>query len=53
MEFIAPELFCKTSFESLESATTQAELGLTEMAANKAASSSLTNWPWIRAILKA
>lgn len=45
--------FANRVFESLEAATTQAELGLTEMAANKTATSSLTNWPWINAILKA
>ncbi len=45
--------FANRVFESLEAAMTQAELGLTEMAANKTATSSLTNWPWISAILKA
>lgn len=45
--------FANRVFESLEAATTQAELGLTEMAINKKATSSLTNWPWIGAILKA
>jgi transposase len=45
--------FANRVFESLEAATTQAELGLTEMAINKKATSSLTNWPWISAILKA
>jgi len=52
MECIA-YYFANRVFESLEAATTQAELGLTEMAANKTATSSLTNWPWISAILKA
>jgi hypothetical protein len=36
-----------------DAATAQAEFGLAEMAANKAAMKSLTNWPWINAILKA
>ena len=44
--------FANRVFESLDAATTQAELGLTEMAANKQATRSLTNWPWISAILK-
>jgi len=45
--------FANRVFESLDAATTQAEFGLAEMAANKAAMKSLTNWPWINAILKA
>ena len=44
--------FANRVFDSLDAATAQAELGLTEMAANKTAVSSLTNWPWIRDILK-
>jgi transposase len=44
--------FANRVFESLDAATTQAELGLAEMAANKQAIRSLTNWPWISAILK-
>jgi len=39
-------------FDSLDAATTQAEKGLAEMATNKEAMRRLTNWPWIRAILK-
>jgi transposase len=45
--------FANRVFESLDAATAQAEFGLAEMAANKAAMKSLTNWPWINAILKA
>lgn len=45
--------FANRVFESLDAATAQAEFGLTEMAANKAEMKSLTNWPWINAILKA
>ena len=45
--------FANRVFESLDAAIAQAEFGLTEMAANKVAMKSLTNWPWINAILKA
>jgi transposase len=45
--------FANRVFESLDAATAQAELGLTEMAESKPATRSLTNWPWISAILKA
>ena len=45
--------FANRVFESLDTATAQAEFGLAEMVANKAAMKSLTNWPWINAILKA
>lgn len=45
--------FANRVFESLDAATAQAEFGLTEMAANKDAMKSLTNWPWINAILNA
>lgn len=45
--------FANRIFESLNAATAQAEFGLAEMAANKASVKSLTNWPWISAILKA
>jgi transposase len=47
------DYFANRVFGSLDAATTQAEKGLTEMAANKQAICSLTNWPWINAILKA
>ena len=45
--------FANRVFDSLDAATRQAEHGLAEMAADKLAISKLTNWPWIRAILKA
>ncbi len=45
--------FANCVFDSLNAATEQAEKGLSEMAANKTALHSLTNWPWISAILKA
>ena len=45
--------FANCVFDSLNAATEQAEKGLSEMAANKAALHSLTNWPWISALLKA
>ncbi len=44
--------FANCVFDSLNAATEQAEKGLFEMAANKTALHSLTNWPWISAILK-
>jgi transposase len=47
------DYFANRVFDSLDAATTQAEKGLTEMAANNQALSSLTNWPWISAIMKA
>jgi hypothetical protein len=45
--------FANRVFESINAATAQTEFGLTEMAVNKATVKSLTNWPWINAILKA
>jgi hypothetical protein len=42
--------FAYKVFDSLDAATQQAERGLTEMASNKAAMMSLTNWPWIKSI---
>jgi putative transposase len=45
-------LLAKLNDNSLDAATTQAEKGLTEMAANKEAMRRLTNWPRISAILK-
>jgi len=45
--------FANRVFESLNVATAQAEFDLTEMATNKPSIKSLTNWPWISAILKA
>jgi transposase len=44
--------FANCVFDALDAATTQAEKGLSEMAANKEAMHQLTNWPWISAILK-
>ena len=44
--------FANRVFDALDAATTQAEFGLAEMAANKLATRQLTNWPWISAILK-
>ena len=46
------DYFANRVFDSLDAATEQAELGLTEMAANKSAIRQLTNWPWISDILK-
>lgn len=46
------DYFANQVFDSLEAATTQANLGLSEMAANKVAVQKLTNWSWISAILK-
>jgi len=41
------DYFANRVFDSLDAATNQAEHGLAEMSADKAAVSSLTNWPWI------
>jgi len=46
------DYFANRVFDELSSAIKQAELGLKNMAANKSATKSLTNWPWISAILK-
>ncbi len=46
------DYFANRVFDSLDAATDQAELGLSVMAANMSAIRSLTNWPWISAILK-
>lgn len=43
--------FANRVFDSLDAATEQAERGLAEMAKNKTSVSTLTNWPWISAIL--
>lgn len=45
--------FANRVFDSLDAATTQAEYGLTKMAASTSEVRQLTNWPWISAILKA
>jgi transposase len=42
--------FANKVFDSLESATLQAEYGLSKMADNLSAMASLTNWPWIKSI---
>jgi len=47
------EWFANRVFDSLDAATKQAEQGLATMAANQNAMQSLSNWPWISAILKA
>ena len=44
--------FANRVFESLEAAIHQAELGLDRMACDSKGMQSLTNWPWINAILK-
>ena len=46
------DYFANRVFDSLDAATNQAEHGLAEMKADKAAIISLTNWPWISAIMK-
>ena len=45
--------FVNKVFDSLNAATLQAENGLARMSSDKKAVKSLTNWPWINAILKA
>jgi transposase len=45
--------FANRVFDSLDAATAQAENGLTQMASDKPNMKSLSNWPWINAILKA
>lgn len=47
------DYFANRVFDSLNAATEQTERGLSEMAANKTAIRSLTNWPWISTTLKA
>jgi len=42
--------FANKVFDSLGAATTQAEQGLSNMAATLEAMKSLTNWPWIKSI---
>ncbi len=46
------DYFANKVFDSLNVATLQAERGLANMASNREALKSLTNWPWISAILK-
>jgi transposase len=45
--------FANRVFDSLDAAIQQARTGLDSMAADKNAMKSLTNWPWINAILNA
>lgn len=45
--------FANRVFDSLDAATTQAEFGLSQMAASPLAMRQLSNWPWISAIMKA
>ncbi len=47
------DYFANKVFDSLNAATRQAENGLACMASNREALKSLTNWPWISAIMKA
>ena len=47
------DYFANRVFDSLNAAILQAENGLANMASNREALKSLTNWPWISAILKA
>ena len=47
------DYFANRVFDSLGAATLQAERGLANMASNREALKSLTNWSWIGAILKA
>ena len=47
------DYFANRVFDSLHAAILQAEHGLANMASNKQALKSLTNWPWINAILNA
>lgn len=47
------DYFANRVFDSLDAATLQAESGLACIASCTKALSSLTNWPWISAILKA
>jgi transposase len=45
------DYFANRVFDSLDAAIKQAEKGLANMAADKSAMKSLSNWPWINAIL--
>lgn len=47
------DYFANKVFDSLDTATEQAEEGLAAMSKNRENTKSLTNWPWISAILKA
>jgi transposase len=45
--------FANRALDSLNAVTVQAESGLDHMSSDKKDLKSLTNWPWINAILKA
>ena len=47
------DYFANRVFDSLNAATLQAERGLADLASNRHALKSLTNWPWISTILNA
>jgi transposase len=47
------DYFANRVFDSLNAATLQAEHGLANMASNRLALKSLTNWSWVNAILNA
>ncbi len=47
------DYFANKVFDSLNAATLQAEHGLANLASNRGALKSLTNWSWISAILNA
>jgi len=47
------DYFANKVFDSLNAATLQAEHGLANLASNRGALKSLTNWPWISAMLNA
>jgi transposase len=47
------DYFANRVFDSLNAATLQTERGLANMASNRDALKSLTNWPWVSTILNA
>jgi len=47
------DYFANKVFDSLNATTLQAEHGLANVASNREALKSLTNWPWISAIMNA
>jgi len=46
------DYFANRVFDTLDAAITQAESGLSEMAADKSVNKHWANWPWISVILK-
>ena len=50
-DMLRRDYFANRVFDSLDAAIKQAEKGLAIMAAHKNAMKSLSNWPWINAIL--